>query len=68
MVGEGGAVHSMILKAGLYTDRYIGNTLLRMHGACGAIGFARRVFDEMTVRDVVSWSSMISGYVAWYVC
>lgn len=66
MVGEGGAVHSMITKAGLYFDRYVGNTLLRMYAACGAIQLARRVFDEMTVRDVVSWSSMIAGYVAWY--
>ena len=66
LVGEGGAMHSMIIKAGFDLDRYIGNTLLRMYAACGAVGLARRVFDEMTVRDVVSWSSMIAGYVAWY--
>ncbi|XXG40800.1 hypothetical protein AAC387_Pa01g1430 [Persea americana] len=28
------------------------------------IGFARRVFDEMGERDVVSWSSMIGGCVS----
>lgn len=56
----------MIIKAGFDLDRYIGNTLLRMYAACGAVRLARRVFDEMTVRDVVSWSSMIAGYVAWY--
>lgn len=67
MYGEGGAVHSMIIKEGFDSDRYIGNTLLRMYAACGAIRLARRVFDEMPVRDVVSWSSMIAGYVAWYV-
>ncbi|KAK9999720.1 hypothetical protein SO802_019323 [Lithocarpus litseifolius] len=64
LVGEGGAVHSMIMKAGFDLDRYIGNTLLRMYAACGATGLARGVFDEMSVRDVVSWSSMIAGYVA----
>ncbi|XP_050278931.1 pentatricopeptide repeat-containing protein At2g36730-like [Quercus robur] len=64
LVGEGGAMHSMIMKAGFDLDRYIGNTLLRMYAACGAVGLARRVFDEMTVRDVVSWSSMLAGYVA----
>lgn len=66
LVGEGGAVHSMVMKAGFDLDRYIGNTLLRMYAACGAVGLAKRVFDEMTVRDVVSWSSMIAGCVAWY--
>ena len=66
MLGEGGAVHSMIIKAGFDSDRYIGNTLLRMYAACGVIGLARRVFDEMIVRDVVTWSSMIAGHVAWY--
>lgn len=60
-------VHSMIFKTGLSSDRYIGNTFLRMYTACNAILFARNVFDEMTDRDVVSWSSMIAGYVAWYV-
>nr|DAD42156.1 TPA_asm: hypothetical protein HUJ06_000386 [Nelumbo nucifera] len=64
MLEEGGAVHSLIFKTGLYSDRYIGNTLLRMYAACSAIGFSRQVFDEMTYRDVVSWSSIIAGYVA----
>lgn len=68
MFGVGGAVHSLIVKVGLDLDRYIGNTLLRMYGACGSIELARRVFDELCVRDVVSWSSMIAAYVAWYIC
>ncbi|KAE8036994.1 hypothetical protein FH972_009622 [Carpinus fangiana] len=64
MFGEGGAVHSMVIKVGFDSDPYIGNTLLMMYAACGAIRLARRVFDEMPARDVVSWSSMIAGYVA----
>ncbi|KAK4855520.1 hypothetical protein QYF36_008191 [Acer negundo] len=49
--------------AGFDLDKYIGNTLLRMYAACNEIGLSRKVFDEMTVRDVVSWSSMLAGYV-----
>ncbi|KAF3444431.1 hypothetical protein FNV43_RR14123 [Rhamnella rubrinervis] len=64
MFGVGGAVHSLIMKVGFNLDRYIGNTLLRMYGACGLIELAKRVFDELRVRDVVSWSSMIAAYVA----
>ncbi|BBG92808.1 Pentatricopeptide repeat superfamily protein [Prunus dulcis] len=29
---------------------------------CGKLGFARKVFDEICQRDLVSWNSMISGY------
>ncbi|KAL5834022.1 hypothetical protein ACOSQ3_017696 [Xanthoceras sorbifolium] len=64
LVGLGGSVHSLIFKAGFDLDKYIGNTLLRMYAACNEIGLSRKVFDEMTVRDVVSWSSMLAGYVA----
>lgn len=56
-------MHSLILKTAFDSDRYIKNTLIRMYAACGNIGFAGQVFDEMSQRDVVSWSSMIAGYV-----
>lgn len=56
-------IHSLTLKAGFRSDRYIGNALLNFYSDCGEIGFARKVFDEMSDRDVVSWSSMIAAYV-----
>lgn len=66
MLGVGGSVHSMVLKSGFGLDPHVNNTLLRVYGVCGVIDFARRVFDEMAERDVVSWSSIIAGYVDWY--
>ncbi|KAJ4724092.1 Pentatricopeptide repeat-containing protein [Melia azedarach] len=63
-IGLGGSVHSMIFKVGLDSDKYVGNTLLRMYAACNEIGLAKEVFDEMTLKDLVSWSSMLAGYVA----
>lgn len=65
LIGEGGGMHSLILRFGFGRDKYIGNTLLRMYGAFNAIDLSRKVFDEMTNRDVVSWSSMIAVCVAW---
>ncbi|CAJ2677664.1 unnamed protein product [Trifolium pratense] len=62
-ISLGGVIHSLIVKNGFCSDRYIGNALLRFYSDCGEIGFARKVFDEMSDRDVVSWSSMIGGYV-----
>ncbi|THU53256.1 hypothetical protein C4D60_Mb10t12520 [Musa balbisiana] len=62
-VGE--MVHGVVLKAGFFLDLYVGNTLLHMYACCGVSKCARDVFDEMGVRDVVTWSSMIQGYLAW---
>jgi hypothetical protein len=30
---------------------------------CGYIGYALKLFDQMSHRDLVSWMSVISGYV-----
>jgi hypothetical protein len=30
---------------------------------CGYIGYALKLFDHMSLRDLVSWTSVISGYV-----
>lgn len=33
------------------------------YSKCGSIDEAKLIFDEMSVRDVVSWTAMIGGYV-----
>ncbi|XP_059634615.1 pentatricopeptide repeat-containing protein At1g11290, chloroplastic-like isoform X2 [Cornus florida] len=33
-----------------------------MYAKCGNIVFARKVFEEMSERNLVTWSAMISGY------
>lgn len=40
------------------------HSLIGFYSKCGELGIARKVFDEIAERDrdVVSWSSMISGY------
>ncbi|XP_052304841.1 putative inactive cadmium/zinc-transporting ATPase HMA3 [Populus trichocarpa] len=48
--------------AGLDGDEHVNHSLTTMDASCGEMGFARKVFDEMGDRDLVSWNSMISGY------
>lgn len=60
-------MHSMVLKAGFGSEFHVRNTLVTMYAGCGVVEFAKRVFDEMSDRDVVSWTSMIAAYVNWYV-
>uniref|UniRef100_A0A2N9HIK2 DYW domain-containing protein n=1 Tax=Fagus sylvatica TaxID=28930 RepID=A0A2N9HIK2_FAGSY len=61
---EGKKVHAKLFKIGLDLDVYVCNSLIAMYAKMGLIEFAERVFGEMPVRDLVSWNSMISGYVA----
>ncbi|KAL8529078.1 hypothetical protein ACS0TY_006515 [Phlomoides rotata] len=63
MLGVGGSVHSMALKVGFGSELHVRNTVLTMYGGCGVVEFSRKVFDEMSERNVVSWSSMIGAYV-----
>ncbi|KAI8009103.1 Pentatricopeptide repeat-containing protein [Camellia lanceoleosa] len=57
-------IHSHVIKSGLETDRFVGNSLLALYFKLGSNFFdTRRVFDGLFVKDVVSWTSMISGYM-----
>nr|CAD1838892.1 unnamed protein product [Ananas comosus var. bracteatus] len=40
------------------------NALIAMYAKCGNLGAARKVFDEMPQRDIVSWNTIISAYAA----
>ncbi|KAH7447919.1 hypothetical protein KP509_01G127400 [Ceratopteris richardii] len=60
---EGQIIHSEILKVGLENDYYIGNVLLDLYAKCGSLPEVQNVFERLRVQDVVSWTSLISGYV-----
>lgn len=55
--------HSVAVKTGLWCDFFVQNTLVHVYGTCGDCIGADKVFDDMLVRDVVSWTGLISGYV-----
>ncbi|KAK8967985.1 Pentatricopeptide repeat-containing protein [Platanthera guangdongensis] len=56
-------VHSPILKLGLAGDLLLCNNLLSLYSKHGQPGSARKVFDEMPVRDIVSWTAIVSAFV-----
>ncbi|XP_030473650.2 pentatricopeptide repeat-containing protein At5g61800-like [Syzygium oleosum] len=57
------ALHCQALKLGLAANLFIVNSLVRVNSACGHAADARRVFDESSCRDVVSFNSMIDCLV-----
>lgn len=40
-----------------------GNSLVSLYFKIGEMETARFLFDEMPVRDLVTWNNVISGYV-----
>ncbi|CAJ2647338.1 unnamed protein product [Trifolium pratense] len=57
------AVHTHILKSGsLFSD--FGHKLIDGYIKCGIIAEARKLFDELPNRHIVTWNSMISSHVS----
>ncbi|KAI3728995.1 hypothetical protein L6452_17641 [Arctium lappa] len=59
---EGQKMHGYIIKTRFLAILSVQNSLLSMYTDM-AMEFARKLFDEMSNRDVITWSVMISGYV-----
>ncbi|EXC35313.1 hypothetical protein L484_026636 [Morus notabilis] len=51
------------IKNGVDSALQIQNSLIHMYGCCGNVGLARKVLDEMSERDLVSWNSLLDVYV-----
>ncbi|KAF4350024.1 hypothetical protein F8388_017602 [Cannabis sativa] len=62
-IGEGRQFHAVIFNMGFSSHVYVLNSLVHMYSVCGDCKGASAVFDEMLVRDAVSWSCLISGFV-----
>ncbi|KAL7100962.1 hypothetical protein ACP275_08G027300 [Erythranthe tilingii] len=55
-------LHADAFKFGLSYDPFVGSSLINFYTKCDEIGDAAKVFDEITDRDVVAYTSMITGY------
>eukprot|EP01018_Ginkgo_biloba_P031723 Gb_04385 [translate_table: standard] len=56
-------VHTHMNDKGFVPDIFLANTLLSMYAKCESLVDARRVFDQMLKRNVITWTVMIAAYV-----
>lgn len=60
----GQQVHGGIYRRGFNQNLEVANALIDMYAKCGNIADSRKVFDEMSDKNLVSWTSMMIGYGA----
>ncbi|KMT19230.1 hypothetical protein BVRB_1g014120 [Beta vulgaris subsp. vulgaris] len=56
-------LHARILRMETGLDVYTGSAFIHMYAKFGRLEYARRVFDGLAKCSVVSWTSLIGGYV-----
>lgn len=60
---HGEQVHSLITKHGFELHLFVASALVDMYAKCSDMKLAERVFDEMPERNLVSWNSLIVGFL-----
>lgn len=57
----GKQMHCLVFALGFESSLYVGNALVDMYAKCSDVNAAKRTFDSICNKDVVSWTSIIVG-------
>ncbi|CAN0909950.1 Putative pentatricopeptide repeat-containing protein At3g13770, mitochondrial [Linum grandiflorum] len=58
----GKQVHNHVLRSELPFYVVLLNSMIDMYSKCGDLLYARRIFDSMVERTVITWNAMLGGY------
>ncbi|KAL5723036.1 hypothetical protein ACHQM5_006482 [Ranunculus cassubicifolius] len=59
----GRGIHGDSFKYGVSDNRFVGSSLIGLYSKYEDIDVARKVFDEMSDKDVIGYTTMVTGYV-----
>ncbi|KAJ9183455.1 hypothetical protein P3X46_007306 [Hevea brasiliensis] len=62
LVEQGKQMHACTIKVPSGLDISVCNSIMDMYLICGAMDETERFFAEMSTRNVISWTIMITGY------
>ncbi|KAH6780651.1 hypothetical protein C2S52_011888 [Perilla frutescens var. hirtella] len=58
----GSSLHGSVVKAEFnLRDTFVCNTMIDMYGKCGSIESAVKIFNEMTEKNIISWTALVSA-------
>lgn len=63
LVRNGKAIHAHVVKMGFEASLNVVNSLMAMYISFDRLVAAETLFEGMGVKDAISWSTMIGGYV-----
>ncbi|KAF8703403.1 hypothetical protein HU200_032206 [Digitaria exilis] len=61
-LNNGREVHAYAIKQKLHTDLQVGNTLMDMYIKCDSIECSAKVFESMSLRDHISWTTILACF------
>ncbi|KAI3901377.1 hypothetical protein MKW92_024692 [Papaver armeniacum] len=59
---QGKKIHEYVVRKQLAPNLVLENALIDMYAKCGSLVEAKEIFDQMRIRDIVTWTSLISAY------
>lgn len=54
--------HCLALRTGFAANVYVGSSLINLYSKCYELEYAYQVFEEMPLKNVVSWTSIIAAF------
>ena len=61
-LGEGKQIHAYVIRTDHKDNVSVGSALVDMYSKCKSIKSAETIFERMTQKNVVSWTTMLVGY------
>ncbi|KAI5080387.1 hypothetical protein GOP47_0005866 [Adiantum capillus-veneris] len=62
-LGKAMQIHSRLPRNALETTRRVMISLIQLYGKSGSLQEANRIFEEMKVKDVIAWNTLIKSHV-----
>ncbi|KAK6269131.1 hypothetical protein QUC31_013291 [Theobroma cacao] len=59
---HGKRAHGILIKSPITENVVVSSALMDMYFKCSSLTHGHQVFDEVVYRNVVTWTSLISGY------
>ena len=56
-------IHCCATRRNLVSELSVSNTFIDSYAKSGNIMYSRKVFDGLSPKDIISWNSLLSGYV-----